>query len=116
MTLKLGGRYQLREDVDRYPHFLARAGMTGTLMEDTNEVTILKMDEPLENCEEWDNCIIWSRASSDDDPEGDLEAIPDGPDEEAEDRCKHVWVTSDDGSYHGEGRSYCEICGADGDA
>jgi hypothetical protein len=34
----------------------------------------------------------------------------------------HVWAYTgaayggDDESYHGEGRVYCEICGADGDA
>lgn len=34
---------------------------------------------------------------------------------DVDDKCKHVWVVEDrmDGR---EGRSYCEICGADGDA
>lgn len=42
--------------------------------------------------------------------------------EEYGDGCKHSFVCSgtayggDDASYHGEGRSYCEYCGADGDA
>lgn len=27
--------------------------------------------------------------------------------------CAHVWVTEE--VEHGEGRSYCELCGADGD-
>jgi hypothetical protein len=38
-------------------------------------------------------------------------------------RCaRHVWVFTgsayggDDESFHGEGRTYCENCGADGDA
>ena len=42
--------------------------------------------------------------------------------EPEEDGCDHSWVYSgsayggDDDSYHGEGRCYCEFCGADGDA
>lgn len=49
-----------------------------------------------------------------------------GDDDEPDDRCSnpggHSWVYSgtqyggDDESYHGEGRCYCEFCGADGDA
>jgi ribonuclease I len=36
--------------------------------------------------------------------------------------CKHEWAFTgsayggDDESYHGEGRSYCSLCGLDGDA
>lgn len=47
-------------------------------------------------------------------------------DDEPDDRCTnpggHSWVYTgtayggDDESYHGEGRCYCEHCGADGDA
>ena len=38
-----------------------------------------------------------------------------------QDTCKHEWAYSgtnyggDDESFHGEGRCYCLLCGADGD-
>jgi hypothetical protein len=46
----------------------------------------------------------------------------DGYDDKCTDPGGHSWVYTgtayggDDDSYHGEGRSYCEFCGADGDA
>ena len=42
--------------------------------------------------------------------------------DEPADTCAHVWAFSgtayggDDERWHGEGRAYCELCGADGDA
>ena len=40
-------------------------------------------------------------------------------DDDGEPRCTnkagHSFVCSDDDSYMGEGRCYCEFCGADGD-
>lgn len=47
------------------------------------------------------------------DPSADVIGAPDG--------CQHAWAYSgtayggDDESYHGEGRAYCLLCGADGD-
>lgn len=35
--------------------------------------------------------------------------------EEMQADCIHSWVTADKDN-HGDGRSYCEYCGADGDA
>lgn len=58
----------------------------------------------------------------------DLELIESVQDEDDRDPGQrgdcpgHVWVYTgssyggDDESYHGEGRCYCELCGADGDA
>lgn len=46
----------------------------------------------------------------------------DGQDDACSDPGGHSWVCTgteyggDDDSYHGEGRCYCEFCGADGDA
>jgi hypothetical protein len=48
----------------------------------------------------------------------DANTLEDDPSE----GCAHVWAYTgteyggDDESYHGEGRVYCELCGADGDA
>ena len=71
-TFKQGDRVVLARDVDRFPDFLATQGMTGTV--DTVEIDgsiAVKMDSPLEGCEEWDNCVCWyddeQRAAIDDD-------------------------------------------------
>lgn len=60
---QVGERYRLKQDVERYPFFLAKAGMTGTIVETIveahDDVIRLKMDETLENCTDWDNCIEW---------------------------------------------------------
>lgn len=44
------------------------------------------------------------------------------PDEEPGSSCAHEWTCTgsayggDDDRWHGEGRMYCSLCGADGDA
>jgi hypothetical protein len=63
-VIATGDRVRLTVDVDRYPHFLAKKGLTGIVL-DTNasdwpKSIAVKMDEPLEGCEEWDNTILWS--------------------------------------------------------
>lgn len=46
----------------------------------------------------------------------------DAGDDDAGDECAHEWVSTgtndggDDSRFHGEGRTYCTRCGADGDA
>lgn len=52
-------RVRLKRDVDRFPHFVAKSGLTGTLVELTKTSALVKMDEPLEGSEDWDNCIMW---------------------------------------------------------
>jgi hypothetical protein len=48
--------------------------------------------------------------------------MPDPNDDDEIEECEHVWVYTgteyggDDERWHGEGRCYCELCGADGDA
>jgi len=61
------------------------------------------------------------REAADGDPGEENEPVrEDEPTEQ--DRCAHRWVYTgtqyggDDESYRGEGRCYCELCGADGDA
>lgn len=70
-------RVRLKRDVDRYPHFVAKAGLTGTLVELTKEHALVKMDAPLEGSEDWDNCIMWINDFSDMDKQlaADLEVL-----------------------------------------
>lgn len=61
--LQPGVRVILRTDIDRWPHFIAKAGMTGVIAEFTpgpRGLLSVKLDQPLEGCEEWDNHVIWS--------------------------------------------------------
>jgi hypothetical protein len=55
----VGARVQLTRDVDRYPHFLAKAGMTGTVVQNDRHALAVRMDAVLPGCEEWDNQILW---------------------------------------------------------
>ena len=64
-ALRIGDRVRLRYDVQRYPHFQATLGMTGTVQtieRDNGDLRHLyvKMDDTLADCEEWDNCIVWT--------------------------------------------------------
>ena len=52
-------KYVLVHDVDRFPHFVARAGSTGTLVAADREAVMLRMDDPLPGAEEWDNEVHW---------------------------------------------------------
>jgi hypothetical protein len=54
-----GQRVQLREEVNRYPHFIAPKGATGTITEATTDSVAITMDERLEGAEEWANAIVW---------------------------------------------------------
>ena len=73
--LIVGARYRLVRDVMRYPNFIAKAGLTGVLMEDQGGF-FLRMDEMLDGVtEEWDNGIQWFPAEGDD-PAADLALIP----------------------------------------
>lgn len=73
--LTIGARYRLKRDVERFPYFIAKAGMTGVAEFDDGDEACLKMDEPLPDCEEWGNCIQWVRAD-DANPFDDVEALP----------------------------------------
>jgi hypothetical protein len=56
-----GSRVELVVDVDRYPHFVAPAGSTGTVVDhgDPQIVLAVRLDEPLAGAEEWDNEVHW---------------------------------------------------------
>lgn len=59
----VGARVRLKQDVERYPFFICSAGSLGTVDEvpkDKGDVFGVRMDDDLEGCEEWDNCIMWA--------------------------------------------------------
>lgn len=68
-------RVRLRRDVDRGMDFVARAGLTGILVELTDQMVRVQMDEPLVGAEEWENCIIWTHPEPDE-VALDLEVLP----------------------------------------
>jgi hypothetical protein len=74
MVFKVGARYRLKQDVERFPFFIARAGMTGSVIYDDGNEVLLRMDELLDGAEEWDNYIQWIRADGAD-PAEDLEPL-----------------------------------------
>jgi hypothetical protein len=63
----VGSRLVLKHDVDRYPHFIAPKGATGTVVHsEWGEVFCVRMDEPIPGAEDWDNEVIWSVRDGDD--------------------------------------------------
>jgi len=83
MTLQVGQRVRLRRNVERYPHFIAGAGLTGTVSYVDAAMVGVKMDEHIDGCEEWDNEVMWYAAHVSmpgvddfDGLEDDLEVLP----------------------------------------
>lgn len=71
-SIQVGARVQLRHDVDRYPHFIALSGSAGTVVEATDEMVCVLMDNDLgPGAAEWDNEIHWYPPNGDD-PTADL--------------------------------------------
>lgn len=62
---KLGDRYVLTSDVERFPHFIARRAMTGTVTDASDLYVALTLDEPLPGAEEWDNAVIFTAGDID---------------------------------------------------
>jgi hypothetical protein len=56
----VGSRGRLRRSVDRFPHFVAQVGATGTVTEATDSLIALRLDESLPGAEEWDNEVCWT--------------------------------------------------------
>lgn len=56
-----GDRVELVVDYDVYPHFIAPAGATGTVVDhgDDQIVLAVRLDEPLAGAEDWDNEVHW---------------------------------------------------------
>lgn len=63
----IGARVTLRHAIDRYPHFIAPAGSTGTVVDigDPN-IYAVRMDETLPGAEDWSNEVHWILDTGDD--------------------------------------------------
>lgn len=62
----VGQRVTLKRDVERFPHFIARAGLTGTVSTSVaGEFLSVRMDAPLDGAEDWDNEVQWIDADMD---------------------------------------------------
>jgi hypothetical protein len=61
--MNIGQRIRLTKDVERFPDFIARKGMTGTFAGHRMGVSLMEMDARLEGAEHWENCIIWNEDS-----------------------------------------------------
>lgn len=55
-----GDRVRLTRPVERFPHFIAPEGATGTVTEASAALILVHMDDTLAGAEEWDNQIAWS--------------------------------------------------------
>lgn len=56
-----GTRVRLERKVERYPHFVAHEGATGTVTQANDELITVEMDETIEGAHEWDNQIQWHK-------------------------------------------------------
>jgi hypothetical protein len=54
-----GARVMLATNVDRYPHFIAPKGATGTVRSVDEHSVFVTMDEPLAGAEAWENAVQW---------------------------------------------------------
>jgi hypothetical protein len=55
-----GTRVTARYNVDRYPHFLVPKGATGTVLDQGDGLFVVKLDQPVAGCEEWDQEIYYA--------------------------------------------------------
>lgn len=59
MSLELGRRVRLLRNVERYPHFIADAGLVGVVSHVDDDVLAVRLEEPLAGAEAWDNEVHW---------------------------------------------------------
>lgn len=59
--MKAGTRVRLTRNVERYPHFVAEAGRTGTVTTYSDDLVAVRLDDPLSGAEEWENQVHWYR-------------------------------------------------------
>lgn len=59
MASRLGQRVTLLDVVDRYPHARVQPGATGRIVRWEPDLVAVKLDQPVDGLEEWDNCLHW---------------------------------------------------------
>lgn len=67
-ALKVGDRVVLRRDVERFPHFIAPKGATGTVVDTPSHplgAYSVLLDQHLSGAESWDNEVVWSESDID---------------------------------------------------
>ena len=64
--LPVGTRVVLTRDVDRYPFFVAKAGVRGVVTCAQPGNVWVRLDWPLRGAEDWDNEIQWDESSTTD--------------------------------------------------
>lgn len=75
-ALTPGTRVRLRRDVERFPHFIAPKGATGTVVDNGSpDVFAVYLDETLPGAEEWKNEVHWIAGYHGDDVAADVEVI-----------------------------------------
>lgn len=61
MTFHIGQRVRTTQQVDKYPDFIVPVGAEGVVVavpDSDNALISVKMDEPVDGCEPWDN-EVW---------------------------------------------------------
>jgi hypothetical protein len=54
----VGDRFAITQDIERFPMFIVKRGMTGTITEAEPDLIALTLDEHIDGAEEWDNALI----------------------------------------------------------
>jgi hypothetical protein len=62
---KLGDKVRLHSDADRFSNFIIPAGATGVVTEVNADIIVIKMDEPFEGGEDWDNSLQITEVNND---------------------------------------------------
>jgi hypothetical protein len=71
-SFSVGGRIRLRRRVERYPYASVDAGSTGVVVAAAYAYVSVRLDQPVEGLEEWDNELRWDERES---ALADLEAL-----------------------------------------
>lgn len=77
-TFPVGTQVVLRHDIDRYPHFIAKAGMVGVVVDvgDPQIAIAVRFNEPIPGAEDWENEVHWyADGGSDEDYASDLRVL-----------------------------------------
>lgn len=56
----VGAQVTLKQDVERYPHFIAPTGKSGVIVHVCDDMVMVAMNDHLPGAEEWGNRILWS--------------------------------------------------------